>query len=91
MKAVRLRITGHVQGVWYRDSAVREAQRLGLAGWIRNRDDGSVEAWAQGPHSEVDAFVAWCHHGPERADVMEVATTDVPATTLTDFERRPTA
>ena len=50
-RRVRLRIHGRVQGVFYRDSTRREAQRLGLRGWVRNRSDGSVETVAQGPRS----------------------------------------
>lgn len=68
-----LRITGRVQGVWYRGSTVREAERLGLRGWVRNRPDGSVAAEAQGPRAAVEALIAWCRDGPPPARVAEVA------------------
>ena len=71
-RRVRLRIRGRVQGVFYRDSTQREAQRLGLYGWVCNRSDGSVEAVAQGPPERVAALIDWCHEGPPLARVAEV-------------------
>jgi acylphosphatase len=64
MKTLRLQILGRVQGVWYRESMRREAVRLGVAGWVRNAPDGSVEAVVQGPDEAVDALIAWAHDGP---------------------------
>ena len=75
-RRVRLRIRGRVQGVFYRDSAQREAQRMELRGWVRNRSDGSVEAVAQGPPERVAALIDWCHEGPPLAQVAEVAVTE---------------
>ena len=72
-RRVRLRIRGRVQGVFYRDSTQREAQRLGLHGWVCNRSDGSVEAIAQGPPERVTALIDWCHEGPPLARVVEVS------------------
>jgi acylphosphatase len=77
-RRVRLRIRGRVQGVFYRDSTQREAQRLGLHGWVRNRSDGSVEAVAQGPPEQVAALIDWCHEGPALARVLEVGVTEDP-------------
>lgn len=70
---VALRITGRVQGVWYRASTVSEAERLGLRGWVRNRRDGSVAAEVQGPRAAVEALIAWCRDGPPAAQVAAVA------------------
>lgn len=70
--ARRLVIHGRVQGVWYRDSMRREAEALGVAGWVRNLADGSVEAWAEGPGPAVEALVSWAHKGPPRAQVSAV-------------------
>ena len=75
-RCVRLRIRGRVQGVFYRDSTRREAQRLGLRGWVRNRSDGSVEAVAQGPPEQVAALIDWRHGGPALARVVEVGVTE---------------
>lgn len=72
-----LRITGRVQGVGYRASMTEEAIRLGLQGWVRNRQDGSVEALAQGPASAVQALIDWAHQGPRLARVDEVLVMEV--------------
>lgn len=69
---LRLRITGIVQGVFYRRSAVREAQRLGLKGFARNMPDGSVEIEAEGDPVALEAMVDWCRMGPPRAQVTNV-------------------
>lgn len=71
-----LRITGRVQGVGYRDWAVRTARGLELTGWVRNRGDGSVEAVVAGPADAVDAFIAACRQGPIAARVNDIAVTD---------------
>lgn len=71
-------VTGAVQGVWFRDTCQNVARRAGVAGWIRNRTDGSVEAIFEGPDDAVDQLVAWCHEGPERAEVAQVTVTDEP-------------
>ena len=71
-KRVRLIIEGRVQGVWFRDSTRRQAVRLGVSGWVRNRPDGTVEVLAKGPEDQVQKLVAWCHHGPTAARVSHV-------------------
>lgn len=65
-------VTGRVQGVFFRASAMEEAQRLGLLGFVRNLPDGSVEAVVEGERVQVDAFVAWCRQGPPNAQVAEI-------------------
>ena len=77
-RRTHLQITGVVQGVFYRETARREASRLGLAGWVRNRADGSVEAVAEGAADAVEAFVTWCRRGPTQARVEHVAVQDEP-------------
>lgn len=71
-KALHLVIYGRVQGVYFRESMRREAQNMGIAGWVRNRSDGTVEAAVQGDPADVDAMVRWAQHGPERAQVERV-------------------
>jgi acylphosphatase len=74
-----------VQGVFFRDSCAREARAAGVAGWIRNRPDGSVEAWFEGPPASVDALVDWCRHGPPHADVDGVEVIEDSPTGLEAF------
>ena len=74
----RLHITGRVQGVAFRASAVTATQALSLAGWVANRADGSVEAVAEGDEAEVAAFIRWCHQGPPATRVDHVEVTDEP-------------
>ena len=78
MKTQRLQIEGRVQGVWFRESMCREAERLGVAGWVRNRPDGSVEAVVQGPTKAVDRLVEWARTGPPlaRVDRLELGETE---------------
>lgn len=71
-KKLRLLIYGRVQGVSFRYAMRREAIRLGVSGWVRNRSDGSVEAAVHGEATAVDALVSWARHGPELARVQRV-------------------
>jgi acylphosphatase len=72
MKTQHLLIHGRVQGVWFRESMRREAERLGVAGWVRNAPDGSVEAVIQGSDQAVDALIAWARSGPPQARVERI-------------------
>lgn len=71
-RAIYARVTGRVQGVGYRISAVDEAAGLGLVGYVRNRWDGSVEVVAEGPPEALNRFVSWLHAGPPFARVERV-------------------
>ena len=77
MSIVRRRIVvrGRVQGVWFRESARRRALELGLAGWVRNNPDGTVEAEVEGSAVDVSVLVSWLELGPPQArvDAIEVA------------------
>jgi acylphosphatase len=88
--ARRLRIHGRVQGVWFRESMREEAERLGIAGWVRNRMDGTVEAMVEGEAGAVEAMTAWARRGPRDAEVRGVEVSDEPAAGLARFEKRPT-
>ncbi|KAB7785671.1 acylphosphatase [Bifidobacterium cebidarum] len=70
-------VIGLVQGVGFRYFAVMQARRLGIAGWVRNRRDGSVEVDAQGDDEAVDAFVSALRQGPRWAEVQQVKVTDL--------------
>lgn len=72
VKTLTLRIHGRVQGVWYRGWTVKQANALGLSGWVRNRPDGTVEALVHGPADSVDDLVRRCHEGPPAARVDSV-------------------
>lgn len=80
MSIVRCRVvvSGRVQGVFFRAACEREANRLRVKGWVRNRPDGSVEVVAEGRRDAVDALLAWCRRGPPDARVDKVEITDEP-------------
>jgi acylphosphatase len=84
----RVVVSGHVQGVFFRDSTRREAGRHGVAGWVCNRGDGAVEAVFEGPRAAVDALVAFCRSGPRGASVADVTTRDEEPEGLRGFEIR---
>ena len=86
----RLSIRGRVQGVGYRWSMTREAERLGVSGWVRNRLDGSVEAVVAGHVERVEALIAWAQRGPAGAAVIAVDIEET-AGVFDGFEQRPTA
>jgi acylphosphatase len=81
----RVLVHGRVQGVFFRDSTRREAEARGVAGWVRNRADGTVEAVFEGPAGDVEALVAWCSIGPPDAVVTRVDRVEEPPEGLTSF------
>ena len=83
-------ITGLVQGVGFRYSMAREALRLGVAGWVRNRLDGSVEAVIEGTPEQLAAMIAWARRGPGGAEVDHVAVELAEQGGHVGFEQRPT-
>ena len=88
---VRMEITGRVQGVSFRESMRAVAQALEINGWVRNREDGSVEAMLQGLESDVERLIAWSHNGPPGANVKYVNAHLVEdAETFIAFTRWPT-
>lgn len=78
IRRVHARVRGRVQGVAYRASTRYEASRLGLAGWVRNMPDGSVELEAQGPSDIVEQLLGWCRTGPSLAHVTSVDVDELP-------------
>ena len=87
---LHLQIRGTVQGVGYRWAMVQAARRIGVAGWVRNRHDGSVEAVVAGSRASVDELVAWTRRGPTSARVLSVEVLPGEGV-FTAFEQRPSA
>ncbi len=85
IRAVRVVVRGWVQGVGFRYSTLRQATDLGLAGWVRNRGDGSVEAWLEGPAADVQKMLEWLAEGPGFAHVAGVSRHDELPAGLTGF------
>lgn len=71
-------MSGRVQGVWFRGSTQTEARKLGVTGWVRNCEDGTVEVVVHGDDHAVDALVTWLHGGPRLARVDSVKVADHP-------------
>lgn len=81
----RVVVTGRVQGVGYRESCRRQAQRAGVSGWVRNCADGTVEAVFEGAADAVDAVVEWCRAGPRWASVRSVTVSEQDPEGLAGF------
>lgn len=88
VKRTRVVVHGRVQGVFFRDSTAEEAEKRGVAGWVTNRNDGSVEAVFEGESDAVRAMVDFCRQGPSAADVERVEDTDEEPEGLSAFEAR---
>ena len=93
--AVRVVVYGRVQGVWYRGWTVQQANDLGLAGWVRNRRDGTVEAFFAGEEDTIEEMLRRCGDGPPAARVDKVDRYPAAANRLKDFgnqlfQQRPT-
>ena len=78
-------VSGRVQGVYYRASTQQQARRLAVAGWVRNRPDGSVEAWLEGAPDAVAALLAWMRRGPAGARVTDITVTETLPRNDADF------
>ncbi len=81
-------VSGTVQGVYYRANTRDAARERGVDGWVRNLDDGRVEAVFEGDESDVESMVEWCHTGSPRADVEDVEVEYEPPEGLSGFEVR---
>jgi len=84
----RVIVSGLVQGVFFRDTCRRMAQQHGVAGWVRNRPDGTVEAVFEGPDDRVDRLVQWARRGPSRAIVSHITVAGEPPEGLSGFAIR---
>ena len=84
----RVRVSGRVQGVFFRGWTRDEARQLGVAGWVRNCPDGSVEAHIEGEEAAVDQLIAMMRSGPSGAEVDDLTVDDASAEQLESFEVR---
>jgi acylphosphatase len=84
----RVVVSGNVQGVFFRDSTQDEASNAGVAGWVQNRDDGTVEAVFEGDEGAVQRMVEWCRSGPSQADVNDVDVSEEEPEGLSGFQVR---
>ena len=86
MIARRVRVTGRVQGVFFRAWTRDEARSLGVCGWIRNCEDGAVEGHLEGYETQVDELIRRMRHGPPHARVIDVSVSDADVARLDRFE-----
>ena len=88
MKAqAHIRVYGNVQGVFFRMNTLEQARHYGVHGWIRNRQDGTVEALLQGEKMQIERVIAYCRHGPPTANVSNIEITWMePRPLLHSFE-----
>lgn len=89
-RRVRVRVSGRVQGVWFRAETMSMARSLGLSGWVRNATDGTVEAVFEGDERLVSEAVEWCRRGPPGARVESVEESREEPTGEQGFEVRYT-
>jgi acylphosphatase len=85
MQTIRIRVTGKVQGVWYRQHAKERAVSLALTGTVQNLSDGSVEIIATGAVEQLDQLLDWCRSGPPKAKVAEVESEILPLLDYHEF------
>ncbi len=88
MSAIHVRITGRVQGVFFRVHLKETADRLGIKGWVRNEPDGSVLVHAEGSEEELRQLEEWCQYGPPAAKVDHVERKEVTSEKHITFEIR---
>ena len=86
MPTTHLLIKGKVQGVFFRATAKKIADKLNVTGWIKNRKDDNVEAMVTGSQQQLEEFINWCKKGPEKAAVEDVIITNQQETSFNDFE-----
>ena len=86
MPTIHLLIKGKVQGVFYRATAKKIADKLNVSGWIKNTDDGDVESIVSGDESNLQEFIKWCRQGPEKAKVEDVIVTPEEEKSFNSFE-----
>lgn len=86
MPTIHLLVKGDVQGVFFRATAKKIADKLMLTGWIKNTREGNVEVIVTGDEQQLNEFISWCKQGPEKATVEDVIVTQEKETSFNDFE-----
>ena len=86
MKTVHVKISGKVQGVFFRATAKEIASLHKISGWIKNTYNDNVEALITGEKEDVEKFIAWCKHGPEKANVENVTVSNMDLQIFDGFE-----
>ena len=86
MKQLHIIIKGHVQGVFFRTETKQKADELGVSGWVKNCDDGSVEIFSQGTEEALKILEEWCRKGPASAEVQNVRRKDCTSEKVQGFE-----
>ncbi len=86
MPTIHLIIQGRVQGVFYRASAKKTADTMGITGWVKNTNAGYVEILANGKTGDLEAFINWCKQGPPKALVTNLLVTEKDEETFSKFE-----
>lgn len=87
-KHFNIRVSGRVQGVFFRASTKTSADQLNISGFVRNEPDGSVYIEAEGEEKKLEEFIDWCHKGPTSAQVDKVALSEMPVQDFQGFEIR---
>lgn len=85
-KHLDIKVTGKVQGVFYRASTKAVADQLGVKGFVKNEEDGSVYIEAEGDKLMIEAFLEWCHEGPDRARIEQVECNEGELKNYRNFE-----
>ncbi len=86
MPTVHLMVKGKVQGVFYRATAKKVADEIGITGWVKNTPGNCVEMVASGSQQGLQQFIEWCKQGPARANVSEVKVAEIKEKTFNEFE-----
>ena len=88
MKTIYFRVKGRVQGVFFRASCKSTAEKLGIAGWVKNTPDGDVEGVASGPNKSLIEFTEWLHQGPRLSKVTSLEVLTIEDEAHSTFEIR---
>jgi acylphosphatase len=86
LKTISIKVSGKVQGVWYRKYTVEKATELGITGYVKNESDNSVYILATGNEENLQRLIIWCKQGPPKAIVEKIEISDLPFQQFHSFE-----